>query len=103
MKKLIISFMAILLLTPLRAAADDYITLWKQVQAAGEKDLPKTQISILQQIVSKASAEQNYGNLLKARLMAVGLQVSIAPDSLPGEIQRLQEEEKEDVWFFPLW
>ena len=93
MKKLIISFMAILLLTPLRAAADDYTTLWKQVQAAGEKDLPKTQISILQQIVSKASAEQNYGNLLKARLMAVGLQVSIAPDSLPGEIQRLQEEE----------
>ena len=85
--------MAVLLLIPLHASADDYTMLWQQVKTASEKDLPKTQINILNRIVSKASAQRDYGHLIKAQVMALGLQSRIARDSLMPGIERLQQTE----------
>ncbi|ALO49286.1 alpha-2-macroglobulin family protein [Hoylesella enoeca] len=93
MKKLIMFLMPVLLLIPLHASADDYTMLWQQVKTASEKDLPKTQINILNRIVSKASAQRDYGHLIKAQVMALGLQSRIARDSLMPGIERLQQTE----------
>ena len=46
-----------------------YQSLWKQVEEAQEKDLPKTAIEHLKQIEEKAAKELAYGQLLKSTLM----------------------------------
>lgn len=87
MKKNLI--LIILALMPFRLFAQSYDALWKQVDEAGKKDLPKTQIATLKKIAAKAETDKNYGQLLSARLMAAGLQVTISPDSADVEIARL--------------
>ena len=54
---------------PFALFGQTYSALWKKVEQAGEKDLPKTQYEVLQQIVKKATKEKAYGQLLKAELM----------------------------------
>ena len=49
--------------------AQNYNTLWKQVEEADLKDLPKTAIERLQQIEDKARKEKAYGHLLRATLL----------------------------------
>ena len=44
MKKLLVFIPLILLLFPMKIAAQSYDELWKKVEAAGRKDLPKTAI-----------------------------------------------------------
>ena len=85
-KNLILMFLALM---PFRLFAQSYDALWKQVDEAGKKDLPKTQIATLEKIAAKAETDKNYGQLLSARLMAAGLQVTISPDSADVEIARL--------------
>ena len=85
-KNLILMFLALM---PFRLFAQSYDALWKQVDEAGKKDLPKTQIATLKKIAAKAETDKNYGQLLSARLMAAGLQVTISPDSADVEIARL--------------
>ena len=43
MKKTLVSILTAVIL-PIAALADGYSSLWKQYEAAGKKDLPKTQI-----------------------------------------------------------
>ena len=43
-----------------------YNDLWKQYDEAVTKDLPKTQTSVLDKIIKKATNENAYGPLLKA-------------------------------------
>ena len=50
MKKTFVSLLMILSLLPVLAAGDGYDKLWKKVDEAVKKDLPKTQISLLEQI-----------------------------------------------------
>jgi hypothetical protein len=66
-----------------------YSALWKQASEAEKKDLPKTQYEVLQKIVNKADKEHQYGQLLKAELMAAQGTAEIAPDSLKPYMDRM--------------
>ena len=83
----------ILLLLPMAMMADSYTSLWKQVSEAQMKDLPKTQIEILDKIISKARMENHYGQLLKAHLMRASAQTIISPDSMEVFVEELKNEE----------
>ena len=74
---------------PMFIFGQSYSALWKKVQDAEEKDLPKTQYEVLQQIVKKAQKETQYGQLLKAELMGAQAMAAIAPDSLKPEVDRI--------------
>lgn len=86
-KNLILMFLALM---PFRLFAQSYDALWKQVDEAGKKDLPKTQIATLKKIAAKAETDRNYGQLLSSELMAAGLQTAISPDSADVEIARIE-------------
>lgn len=70
MKKLLTIIVAGLMALPTAINAQNYSALWKQVKTAQDKDLPKTEYDLLNQIADKAEAEKAYGQLLKARLLA---------------------------------
>lgn len=91
MKKNVISLIVLMLLLPLSVWADGYSVLWKQYEDAMKKDLPKTQIACLAQIVKQAERQKDYGHLLKAQLLTVSAQTQIAPDSLPVMMKRLED------------
>ena len=100
----------IALIMPILMFGDSYASLWKKVEAAGEKDLPKTEYELLQKIISKASKHRDYGQLLKAGLQSAQVMASIAPDSLAtaiGEMrkqwERADDEVLRTVWQTVLW
>ena len=70
--------------------AQSYDDLWKKAREANNKDLPRTEIEVLEQIQKKAEGEKNYGQLLAAGLKRAGLQTQISPDSLEVEVARLE-------------
>ena len=70
-----------------------YKSLWNQVSEAQEKDLPQTEMKVLQKIATKAKNEKAYGQLLKAELQMTRSQAMVAPDSLQSSVERLQQEE----------
>jgi len=80
---------------PLSLFAQSYDDLWKRVDAAGSKDLPKTQIDLLTKIAKKAQREKAYGQLLAADLLASSLQTQISPDSMDVEVERLKAKAQE--------
>jgi len=92
MKKTIAIIIVNFLISTLTAWADGYTQMWKKVTEAANKDLPKTQIAALKDIVSKAEKEKSYGNLLKARLQMAEVQCAISPDSIASEVHLLKEE-----------
>jgi hypothetical protein len=94
MNKILLSLIATILLMPASLFADSYSSLWKQVNNAAEKDLPKTQIEVLKKIIDKATVEKCYGQLLAAELKTGSLQVVIAPDSLKNQVDRLKKSEQ---------
>ena len=69
-----------------------YASLWKKVEAANEKDLPKTEYDLLQQIVKKAEKGRDYGQLLKASLQSAQVMASIAPDSLMPAMMEMKQK-----------
>ena len=91
MKKL--AFILTLLLMPVMMFADSYTTLWKQVTDAQAKDLPRTQMEVLNQIANKAARDKAYGHLLKAQLMLAAVNTQISPDSTDVEISRIEQKE----------
>ena len=80
---------------PMTTTAQTYQALWKQVEQAQQKDLPKTAIQHLQQIETKAGKEKAYGQLLKSTLMHAQLLAQTAPDSLLPAVNRLEQQEKQ--------
>lgn len=92
MSKKIGMILAVWLLIPMTMVAQTYSALWKQVQAAQEKDLPKTAIAQLTKIETKARQERAYGQLIKATLTIVKLQGEIAPDSVAPAVRRLEKQ-----------
>ena len=84
-----ILFITIALIMPMFMFGQTYPALWKKVSEAEDKDLPKTQYEMLQQIVKKAQKEKQYGQLLKAELMGAQTMAGIAPDSLKPEVDRI--------------
>ena len=80
------------MLMPMMALADSYTSLWKQVKQAEEKDLPRTELKVLDRIVAKAERERAYGHLLKARLKQTWVLGNISPDSVADGVHRLEEQ-----------
>ena len=80
--------------TPMMTQAQTYASLWKKVEESRKKDLPKTAIAQLQQIVNKAKAEKNYGQLLKAQMLQLQKQQDLSEDSLKAGLARVVEYEQ---------
>lgn len=80
---------------PAMLLADSYSSMWKQANAAMKKDQPRTHISILKKIASKAASEKAYGHLLKAQMQMASAEISIAPDSLQPIVRRIEALEAE--------
>ena len=81
-----------MMLVPISLFGQSYSSLWKKVSEAQSKDLPKTQHELLGQIVRKAEAEAQYGQLLKAQLMQSSVSTQISPDSSNVELARLEQK-----------
>ena len=62
-------------------AAQPYETLWKDVQAAQQKDLPKTVLTAVRHIYDKAQAEGNRVEQMKAMLVLVQQGWTLSPDT----------------------
>ena len=77
---------------PLILFGQSYSSLWKKVAEAEEKDLPKTEYDVLQQIVKKAEKGKDYGQLLKAELQSARAMAGIFPDSLPPILERMRQQ-----------
>ena len=88
MRKTVITLLTALLALPCKTVADTYTQLWKQVDEAARKDLPKTQIDILTRIAEKAEAEADYGQLLKAETRITQNMCAISADSLAPAVAR---------------
>lgn len=80
------------LLTMMQAMGQTYDNLWKQVDVLRMKDLPKSEIAVLQKIASKATASKDYGQLLAAEMRQVILATSISADSASVRLQRLEAQ-----------
>ena len=94
MKHRIFIVVATILLVPMGLLGQTYQTLWKQVEEAQKKDLPKTAMTHLQKIEQKAMKEKSYGQLLKSTLLHSRLQSEVAPDSLRPAVDRLEQQER---------
>ena len=92
MRKTAFLLLTAFMLVPAAMFGDSYSKLWKQVDEAANKDLPKTQIQLLQTIADKAEAGGDYGHLLKAETCMASVWYSISPDSLPSRLARLEDK-----------
>ena len=93
MKKIML-FIAIAVMVPFtNMYAQTYNNLWKQVDDAVDKDLPKTEQQLLRQIAEKAVKEKAFGQLLKAELQEVRSLTSVSLDSLEPAVERLKLRE----------
>ena len=77
-----------------------YDNLWKQAEVMQQKDLPKSEIVILQRIAKKATVAKDYGQLLAAEMRQVTLWGSISSDSIAPKMLRMEtqaEQEKDPM------
>ena len=77
---------------PVTMMADGYEQLWKKVEEAAKKDLPRTQIEHLQAISAKAENEKNYAQMLKAGWQEMYTWGKISQDSLAPQMKRLERK-----------
>lgn len=91
MKRNILSLLVALFAT-LQVAAQTYDNLWKQAEINAQKDQPKSEIAVMQKIISKASAAKDYGQLLAAEMRQVMLWKEISADSLTPNVKRMEAE-----------
>ena len=92
MKKTLLVVLAAWLLMPLNTFAQTYQALWKQVEDARNKDLPRQALTHLKKIEAKAQKECVYGQLLKASLQTASVQTDISPDSLAPAVVRIEQQ-----------
>ena len=76
----------------LQATAQTYDNLWKQADIIAQKDQPKSEIGVMQKIISKASAAKDYGQLLAAEMRQVTLWKEISADSLTPNVKWMEAE-----------
>lgn len=93
MKKALTIFAMLISSFSLPLMGQSFSNLWKQVEEAAEKDLPRTQLEKLEKIITKATKEKAYGHLLKAELGSMSVRSSISPDSLQPAFQQLCDKE----------
>lgn len=76
----------------MQTTAQTYDNLWKQADIIAQKDQPKSEIGVMQKIISKASAAKDYGQLLAAEMRQVILWKEISADSLTPNVKRMEAE-----------
>ena len=91
MKK-ILHILSLMLLMPVFCGAQTYTSLWKKVQAAEYRDQPRTQIRLLNEIITKATAEKKYGQLLKAEVDKINVRYEINADSIVADVKKLTSQ-----------
>lgn len=89
MKRNIITLL-ITVFAMLQATAQTYDNLWKQADIIAQKDQPKSEIGVMQKIISKATAAKDYGQLLAAEIRQAILWREISPDSLTPNVKRME-------------
>ena len=105
MKRFSFFLLVTFLFSCFQAKAQNYSSLWKDAEAAEQKDLPKTQLQALQQIAMKAQNEKAYGQLIKAELTMARVQATISSDSLLPAVERLRlrAEAEKDAALQAVW
>lgn len=76
--------------------AQSYDELWKEVEASQKKGLPKTVISVVDKIYTKAKGEKNIPQMMKAYIVRAESRIQLTPDSAQAEydgIRRWAESE----------
>ena len=91
MKK-ILHILSLMLLIPVFCGAQTYTSLWKKVQAAEYRDQPRTQIRLLDEIITKATAEKRYGQLLKAEVDKTNVRYEINTDSIVADVKNITSQ-----------
>lgn len=61
--------------------AQSFDKLWKEVEQAGKKSLPKTVIKLTDEIYRKGEKEKNSAQMLKAYMWRMKYQEIVTPDS----------------------
>ena len=79
-------------LAMVQAKGQTYDNLWKQAEIMQQKDLPKSEIAILQKIAKKATLSKDYGQLLAAEMRQVALWGSISTDSITPKTLQMEEQ-----------
>ena len=77
------------------SAQRDYASLWKQVEKAQEKDQPKTALSAVKKIETKAEKEKHYGHLFAALFTEKELLREISRDSIAPMEKRMEAKYQE--------
>ncbi len=95
MKQKMFVVVAMILLMPIGLFSQTYKELWKLVEQAQDKDLPKTAITHLEKIEKKAQNEKAYGQLLRSTLLHAQLLAEVTPDSLAPAVSRLEQQEQQ--------
>ena len=94
MKKLASFVLILTTLIPMSMFGDNLKNLWKQLDKSRHKDLPKTELGILAQIVDEAKARKAYGDLLKAELLRAQTTILLSGDSLKAVVAELVREQQ---------
>lgn len=68
--------------------ADDYLRLWRAVEAAEQSDKPRTALAQVDAIYRCARQEGNEAQQLRAQLTSVRLMAQLSPDSLRAALAR---------------
>ena len=91
MKRNILTLL-IALLALQQTVAQTYDNLWKQAEIIAQKDQPKSEIAVMKKIIAKASAVNDYGQLLAAEMRQMTLWKEISADSLEPNVKRIEAE-----------
>ncbi len=91
MKRNILTLL-IALLALQQTVAQTYDNLWKQAEIIAQKDQPKSEIAVMKKIIAKASAANDYGQLLAAEMRQMTLWKEISADSLESNVKRMEAE-----------
>ena len=91
MKRNIITLI-IVVFAMMQTTAQTYDNLWKQADIIAQKDQPKSEIGVMQKIISKATAAKDYGQLLAAEMRQMMLWKEISADSLTPNVKRMEAE-----------
>ena len=71
--------------------AQSYNELWKEVEAAQKKDLPKTVIGVVDKIYTKAKSEKNIPQMMKAYIVRAESRIQLTPDSAQAEYDGIRK------------
>ena len=86
-----IFLLTLLCMLAMTLQAQTYPQLWNDVAQAEQKDLPKSVIAKAKEIFTKAKAERNVPQMMKAYLTMMDARGNISPDSMTLDVQGLEE------------